>query len=161
AHQFVEFRKKLACELFCRPVDEARADLRHLAADGGIDVIVEERSVRRVAEADIGASLAKSCSAALALTGNCIAVGRIDIAERDLAFETGGDRADLDFHRRRKFGVAQLFNGLATGNAFFKDFRVIESVPDLIARGNDKFFAGHLHELTPTFSYNDSSLLQL
>ena len=70
-------------------------------------------------------------TAAAGLADDDAAAGRIEIGQRDLAFEPGLDRPDLDLDGGFEIRVRQLGNALAAGNALAQDFRIVQRRPDL------------------------------
>src|SRR5690606_40349960 len=57
--------------------------------------------------------------------------------------------SDLHPGDRFHFGIADLFDRLAAGNAVLQYGGVIECGPDLLARRIQNIFAGHLHGVSP------------
>src|SRR5213592_3776839 len=82
-----EVREKFVGQFLGGAVDEALAELRQLAADLRLDVVGEQRAAVLLRELDHRAPLGESGDSALALTGDLVAVRRIEIAQRDLALE--------------------------------------------------------------------------
>src|SRR5215472_7235868 len=99
-------------------VDQARADLRQLAADMGLHGIVQPRSAAVLGEVDLGAALGKAGDAAAPLARDRVALRRVEIRQRHLAREIGLHRADLRKDLGGEFGVRDLFDRLTTGNTF-------------------------------------------
>ena len=72
--------------------------------------------------------------------------GRFQIAERDLAGERGADRADLGPNP----GFRSLSPTLVSSSARYRrleDLRVVQRLPDPLARCWDSIFTGHVHRL--------------
>jgi hypothetical protein len=115
-----ERRKKLACEFFCRRVDQALAELRQFAADLRIDIIMQDRDLRAFGfETDGRAALGKPGHAAGTFAGNPIAVRRVQIGLCHLAAEGRFDRSDLEDHGGGHFGRRGHFKTLTSGMHFF------------------------------------------
>src|SRR5690606_17517959 len=128
-----------------RAVEGPRADLRELAADLRIDRVGEERHLAVLAEPHHGAALREARGAARPLAGDPVAVRRIELGKRDLAFERGRDRPDLGAHLGRPFGGRRAFDLLAARNALLQNRGVVEGVPYAIPRSRDAMLAGHVH----------------
>ena len=113
-------------------IDQAGADLGELAADLGLGGVGEQRPVAVGGERHVGAALGEAGDAALALAGDGVAVGRIDVGERDVAVEGRLDRADLGLDGRRHLGVGDLLQRLAAGNRRLEHGGIVERGPDLL-----------------------------
>jgi len=74
-----KFGKKLLGHGFGGGVDEAGAELRHLAADLGVDGVGEEGAAGLVGEGDLGAAFGEAGDAALAFAGDGVAVRGIEV----------------------------------------------------------------------------------
>src|ERR1700689_5875175 len=94
-HRLGEIRKKLVGHFLGRPVDQPLAELGELAADLRLDIVGQQGAAVLVRQRHRGAALGEAGDAALAFARYPVAVGRIEIAERDLAFEAGGYWPDL------------------------------------------------------------------
>ena len=127
-------------------VDQAGADLGELAADLGLGGVGEQRHAVVVGERHIGAALGEAGGAALALAADGVAVGRVEVGQRDVALEGRRDRADLGLDGRRHLGVGDLLQRLAAGDAGLEHDRIVEGGPDLVARCRDLIPASHFHE---------------
>src|SRR6266436_6156631 len=90
-----EIGEELVGQFLGRAVDQALPELGQLAANLGLDVVAQQRAAILLGQPHRGAALGEAGDAALALARDLVAVGRIEIAQRDLALEAGGDRADL------------------------------------------------------------------
>src|ERR1700751_2644050 len=90
-----EIGEELVGQFLGRAVDQALAELGQLAADLRLDVIAEQRAAILVGEPHGGAALGKAGHAALAFARDLVAVGRVEIAQSDLALEARRDRTDL------------------------------------------------------------------
>ena len=117
--------EELVRQLLGAAFDQAGADLRQLAADLGIGRVVQDggRAAVDRFQPHLGAALGEAGGAALALAGDGVAVGRIDVAQRHLAAEAGLDRADLGDDARDELGVGGLVQLLAAGDAGLQDVR--------------------------------------
>src|SRR6185437_5303575 len=140
-----EARKEIVRHLARRAVDEARADLRQLAADISLDLVAQHRRAAVVAQIDCGAALGEAGCAAAAFARNLVAVRRIEIAERHLAAKARADRPDLRANLAVEFGVGNALERFAAGNALLHDRRVVERAPNLVARCGDPILTGHVH----------------
>ena len=126
-------------------VDQAGADLGELAADLGLGGVGEQRHAVVVGQRHVGAALGEAGDAALAFAADGVAIGRIEIGQRDVALEGRRDRADLGLDGRRHLGVGELLQLLAAGDALLEHDRIVERGPDLLARCRDPIAAGHFH----------------
>ena len=86
-HRCGEFREEIVGHFLGRAVDQPLAELGELAADLRLDIIGQQRAAILVGQSDTRAALGEAGDAAVALAGNLVAVGRIEIGELDLAFE--------------------------------------------------------------------------
>ena len=100
-------------------------------------------------QAHIGAALGETGGAALALTLDPIALGCLDVAQRDLTVEGRRHRADLGLDGRRQLGVGLLFQGLATWDRLLENLRIVQAGPNLVAWRLDTIGARHLHGMPP------------
>src|ERR1700749_1812065 len=100
-----EIREKLVGQLLGRAVDQTLAELGQLAADLRLDVVAQKRAAVLVGERHGGAALGEAGYPALALAGDLVAVGRIEIAERNLALEARRHRPDLHLGHRAKAAI--------------------------------------------------------
>jgi hypothetical protein len=74
--------------------------------------------------------------------------------ERDLAFESGTNRADLRTRSTFKFRVGEFVKFFAAGNGLPQNVRVVQRRPYALARRCDFVFARHVHaDLTPNSCY--------
>ena len=71
-------------------VDQAGAELGDLAADLGIDDVGQQGARAVIGRLHIGAALGEAGDAALALAGDTVGVGRIEVGQLNLAVEAGG-----------------------------------------------------------------------
>jgi hypothetical protein len=95
--QCAECGKELAGEFLRGGIDQPLAELRELAADLRVDLVMQDRDLRTFGfQTHRRAALGKSCDAAGSLARDAIAVRRIEVGQRDLAAERRLDRADLD-----------------------------------------------------------------
>src|ERR1700733_15601217 len=90
-----EVLEKIVSDFFGGAVDQALAELGELAADLRFDVIGQQRAAILRRKLDDGTAFGEARDAAFALAGNLVTVGRVDIRQRDAAFEPRLDRADL------------------------------------------------------------------
>src|SRR5262249_14260280 len=148
-----ELAEELVGHLLGGAFDQARADLRELAADGGGGGVGENgvgTGLVRL-QAHVGAALREAGDAALALAGDLVAVGRIEIGERDLAGEAGLDRADPGRDLGGHLRVRELLDLLAAGDGLLQDLRIVERLPDGLARRRNPVFARQLHVVSLPF----------
>ena len=111
----------------------------------GVDRIGEKRAVAVIDQMHRRAALGEAGGAAGALAADLVAVGRIEIGQRDLAGEMRRDGTDLGRDLRRHLGVGELHDLLAAGDALLQDLGVVERCPDLAARRSEAVLAGHVH----------------
>src|SRR5437764_11370693 len=144
-HQRDESVEEIIGHLARRPVDQARADLRQLAADLRLDAVAQDSLVALVFERDFGAAFGETGDPALTLAGDRVALRRVQIGERHFAREMGRDRADLGPDLGGEFGVGRLLDALASRDALFQSFGVVELLPDRLPGGGDAALALHFH----------------
>src|SRR5579862_6044478 len=94
-HRIGEIAEEVVGDLFGGAVDQALAKLRELAADLRLDVVGQQRAAVLGRKLHRGAALGEAGDAALALAGNLVAVRRVDVGQRDGAFEPRLHRPDL------------------------------------------------------------------
>src|SRR5262249_38086432 len=94
-HRLDEFVEEIVGHLARGAVDQPGADLRQFPADLSLDAVAQHRVAAVLVERDFGATLGKAGDAALALAGDRVAVGRVEIGQRDLAGEGRRYRPDL------------------------------------------------------------------
>src|ERR1700688_327983 len=87
--------EKIVSDLLGRTIHQALAELGELAADLRLDIIGEQRAAILFGQLDRSAALGEAGNAAVALTGNPVAIGRIEVGQVDLALKARLDRADL------------------------------------------------------------------
>src|SRR5579872_662547 len=145
SHYPEEILEELVRHLARRSVDQARADLRQLAADLGLDAIAQDGLAAVLLERHGGAALGEAGDAAGALAADLVAGGRIEVGQGDLAIEGRLDRADLGDDPCGEFVLRALVHGLRAGDAGFQGFRVVELFPDRLARSRDAHLAVHFH----------------
>jgi hypothetical protein len=135
-------------------LDEARADLRQLAADRGVHLVVEDGAGAGLVrpQLDLGAALGEAGDAALALAADLVAVGRVEVGERHLAAEVRADRAHPGLDLGGHLGVREFLDLLAAGDALLEDIGIVERAPHRLARGGDLIFAGQVHGGSPPSS---------
>jgi hypothetical protein len=78
-HGIGEVREEIVGDLLCRAVDQSLAELRQLAANLGIDIVGQKRPAIFRRELHRGAALGEAGNPAVALPGNLVTVGRIEI----------------------------------------------------------------------------------
>src|SRR5665213_3834634 len=81
--------EKLVGQFLGRTVDQPLAELGELAADLGLDIVGQQRAAVLVGQRHRGAALGEAGDTALALARDLVAVGRVEIAQRNLALEAG------------------------------------------------------------------------
>ena len=140
-----ELAEEVVGHLLGRALDQPRADLRQLAADVGLGVVAQDGVGAVLGQVDLGAALGEAGGAALALAGDPVALGRVEVVEGDLAGEGGADRADLGLHPRLELVVGELVQLLAAGDRRLEDLGVVQRLPDPLAGRRDAVLAGHVH----------------
>src|ERR1700687_4342735 len=78
-----EIRKKLVGQFLWRTIDHPLPELGELAADLRLDIIGQQRTAILVGQSYRRTALGEPGDAALALTRYLVAIGRIEITERD------------------------------------------------------------------------------
>src|ERR1700721_2962169 len=111
-----EIGEKLVGQFLGRTVDQPLPELGELATDLSLDIIAQQGAAVLLGQRHRGAALGEAGDDALALAGDSVAVGRIEIAQGDLALEAGRYRADLLFGGGAKAVVLGFFRFLAAGN---------------------------------------------
>src|SRR5258705_1600563 len=144
-HRLGEIGKKFVGQFLGRPVDQALAELRQLAADLRLDVVTEQRAAVLFGKRHRRAALGESGDAALAFARDLVAVPRVEIAQRDLALEARRHRPDLHFGGRAKAVLVGFLQLLAAGDAGLQHVGIIELVPYGLARRRKLDFAVHCH----------------
>src|SRR5688572_21497253 len=119
-------------ELPRHAVDQPRADLRELAAHGGLGVVGEPRRAAFRRERHRRLALGEPRHAALALEAELVAARRIDVRHLHPALELGADRSDLRGHHDVILVVRDPGNGLAAGYAVLEDVGIVERLPGLL-----------------------------
>src|SRR6185437_797688 len=104
-HRSGEILKKIVGNLLGGAVDQALAELGEFAANLGLHVIGQQRAAVLFGQRHRGAAFGETGNAAIALARYLVAVGRVEIGEMNLAFETRLHRADLGDGDRLQFGV--------------------------------------------------------
>src|SRR5580704_7926507 len=148
-HRRDEPAEELVGHLARRTVDQARADLRQLAADLRLHIVAQHGFAALLLEVDLGAALGEAGDAALALAADRVALGRVEVAERHLAGEGRLDRPDPGDDLGGELGVGDLLDGLAAGDAELQGLEVVEPLPHRLARGGDAALAMHFHRGCP------------
>src|SRR4051794_286353 len=82
-----EIGEEIVGDFFRRAIDQPLAELRQLAADLRFDVVAQQRAAILVGQRDRRAAFGKAGDAAVALPGNLIAIGWIEVGEIDDALE--------------------------------------------------------------------------
>src|SRR6266478_2964837 len=126
------------------------AELRQLAADLGVDLIMQDRDLGAFGfQPNGGAALGKARHTAGAFAGNAIAVRRVEIGQCHLAAERRLDGADPEHHGGSHFGRRRHFEALAARNAFFQDVGIVDRGPDFFLVRRDALAVVHLHNWIP------------
>src|SRR6202171_4220060 len=112
-----EIGEKFIGQFLGLPVYQRLAELGQFAADLGLDIIGQQGAAILVGQRHRCATLGEAGDPTLAFARNLVAVGRVEIAERDPAFEAGRDRPDLHRGDRTKAVVFGLLQLLASGDA--------------------------------------------
>src|SRR6267378_3043899 len=141
----VEIPEEVVGDFFRRRVDQARADLRQLAAYVRLYIIGKLGMVILRSQPHLRAALGEARRPALALEGNRVGAGRVDVRERQPALELGAHRADARHHQHLILVVAALLDRLAAGHAGLQHPWVVERVPDRLLRRRDQLLALHFH----------------
>src|SRR6202451_3409862 len=144
-HRIDEIAEEIVGHFLGGAVDQALAELRKLAADLRLDVVGQQRAAVLGRKLHRGAALGKAGDAALALAGNLVAVRRIDIGQRDAAFEFRLHRPNLDGGDGLETGVGGFLQRLATGDASFQHRRIVELFPHRLLRRRKLILAVHRH----------------
>src|SRR3981189_762669 len=144
-HRLGEIRKKLIGQFLGRTVDQPLPELGELAADLRLDIIGQQRTAILVGQSYRRATLGEPGDAALALARYLVAIGRIEITERDPALEAGRHRSDLHFGHRAETVVLGFLQFLAAGDTGLEHFRIVQLGPHRLARRRKLNFAAHRH----------------
>src|SRR5204862_7428839 len=83
-HQRDELAEEVIRHFACGAVNQPRADLRQLAADLRLDAVAQHGLAILLGERDLGAALGEAGDPALALAGDRVARGRVEVGEGDL-----------------------------------------------------------------------------
>src|SRR5829696_5339472 len=126
-------------------VDQARADLGQLAADLRRNIVAQHGLAAVLLERDLGAALGEAGDPAGALAADRVAVGRVEVAERDLAREARLDRPDPRRDLGGELGVRDLLDRVAAGDCLLQPLGVVELLPHQLARSRDAALALHFH----------------
>src|SRR5271156_3426740 len=100
-----EVLKEIVGDFLGGAVDQALAELREFTADLRLDVVAEQGTAILRRQLDRGAAFGEASHAAVALPRNLVTMRRIEVRQRDLAFEFRFDRTDLDGGDGLHFGV--------------------------------------------------------
>ena len=135
---------------FAVEFDQPSAELRELAADMGVDDVVQQRRARAFGrKRHRRAAIGEAGDAARAFADDAVTVRRVEVGERHLAGESRLDRSDLDHDHAVHLGRRNHLEALATRDARLQDRRVVEGGPDLgLRRGHPLRFV-HLHANVP------------
>ncbi len=111
-----------------------------------IDLVGHERFGRaQFDQLHIGFATGEACDAALALARDGVALGRIEIAERDLAVEPGFHGSDFRHHAGGVLGIRCLRYEFTPLDALPENVRVVEALPHTLARSGNRLFATEFH----------------
>src|SRR5882724_894786 len=149
SHRCGEAPEEIVRHLARHPVDQPRADLRELAADLGLHFIMQYRRPAILGEVDLGTALGEAGDPTAALAADLIALRRVEVRQCHLATKGGFHRSDRGDDLAVELGVGHLFERLAAGDRLLENFRIVECLPNALARRRDAKFAGHLHRLCP------------
>ena len=133
-HGLGEIGEKFIGQFLGRAVDQALSKLGQLAADLRLDIVAQKGAAILLGQPDGGAAFGETGNATLAFARDLVAVGRIEIAQHDLALEAGGNRSDLHLGGGAKAVVFGLFQLLAAGDAGFQHCGIVEFSPHGLAR---------------------------
>ena len=100
------------------------------------------RPARGIRECNLRTTFYRTGDAALALAGNRVSVGGIEIGEKKIARETCFERAELYSYRSPERCVGDFLDRFASGNTGFEDFCVVQGIPDLFPGGFNQSLAG-------------------
>ena len=122
-------------------VDEARANLRKLAAHLGVHLIGEQRAaIRRVTQLHACLAACETRRAASTAADQLVTGEWHKVSQRHLAFEGRADWPHLRPHRGDELMLAGALHRLATFYALLEHGRIIQSVPYLgTGRGDVAF----------------------
>src|ERR1700674_1617957 len=82
-----EFLEEIVGELFRCAVDQTLAELGELAADLRLDIVAQHRAAVLWRQRHDRTALGEAGDAAIALAGNLVAVGRIEVRQRHFALK--------------------------------------------------------------------------
>src|SRR6476660_3452694 len=94
-HRLGEIGEKLISQFLGRTVDETLTELGELAADLRLDVVGQQSATVLFGQCHCRTALGEPCDTALAFARDLVAVGWIEIAERNPPLEAGRHRPDL------------------------------------------------------------------
>ena len=163
-HLFVEAAEKIFSQRTCGTVDQALAQLGHLATDRGIDAVGQLAPAGLRRQADLRTALAKARRPTLAFEADAVAAGRHDVAEADMPLELGRHRTDAQRHADVVFIVGRGLDLVAAGNAQLEDLGVIQGLPGLLLCHAQGAGGLHLHDRSSSAHRNKKRvpiLLQL
>src|SRR5580704_8657276 len=128
-YRLCEIGEELVGQFLGRAVDQAPAELGQLAADLRLDVVAQKRAAVLVGKRHDGAALGEAGDPALALARDLVAVGRIEIAQGDLALEARRYRANLHLRHGAKAVVVGCFQLFTAGDAGLQYCRIVQLGP--------------------------------
>ena len=144
-HLLAEVVEELVRHLLGGAIDQARAQLRQLAADVRLGGVGQHRDLALFDQPDVRAALGETGGAPLALAGNRVALRRVEVGQHHVAVEFGPDRADLGHDDRCEFPVGHLVERLASWQRSLQRRWIVQRRPYPLARRGDAVLAGHVH----------------
>src|ERR1700761_3026630 len=144
-YSLCEIGEELVGQFLGRAVDQALPELGELTADLRLDVVAQKRTAVLVGERHDGAALGETGNPALALAGDLVAVGRIEIAQGDLALEARRHRPDLHLGHRAEAAILGGFQLLAAGDAGLQHCRIVQLGPHRFPLSRKLDLASHSH----------------
>src|SRR5258706_2623156 len=149
AGALVERFEEFSGELLRHAVDQARADLRELAADRGLGGVGEPGGFALGGQRNSRFALGEASDTALAFEREGVLARRIRVGHRHLALELGADRADFGRQHDVVFVVRCALDRFAARDAVLEHRRIVERLPGLGLRQRDQLLACHLHSFIP------------
>src|SRR5205814_3837455 len=145
AHALDKAREKLVGDLRGRAVDEARSDLRELAADLSVHRVFDPRSgaVRR--EIYLRVAARKAGRPALPLETHLVRRWGDDVRQKDATAELRRYGTDARSHRDLEFGIRNPLDRLAAGNAGLERLGIVQRRPGFLYGRRHRAAARQFH----------------
>lgn len=149
--RFSNIGEEAVGDLACDGTQKPAAELGDLAACIAANNVGEDCGAAILVKPHIGYAVGEACNGAFAMAGNRVGFRRSHIGKFQHSMKADLKNAETYFQCGADFGFGNALYAIATGNAGFQCFNIVQRIPNGLPRRCNPFFSGKIDPcFTPT-----------